>query len=172
MSVLELMGVMLALWWGTLAAFQVYALNVGTRIRLNAQLQALVARSGVKRVVIRRRRLSSLNRRALAMATYNLGRHVIYLDERFLILCDLEQLQFVLGHELGHHKLGHCRDFALRVALGAELLRLVQPYRGLKLLSEIDEELAADRYAEELTGITRHVLDYGPVSAYFRGMSE
>jgi len=82
-------------------------------------------------------------------------RHVIVFDEEFLRVASSVQVMFVLGHELGHHKMGHTR-------LLAKIKELTRFTFGLHLAcAEYDldfREAAADEYARLLTGCPQTVL--------------
>lgn len=168
MIIAQVLGVVVAGWLTAVLLCHAFAHRSSTPIKLNAELQGLVDRAGIGRVWIRRRGLSGPHQRILAMAAYCFYRKTIFLDERMLLLCDIDQLRWVLGHELGHHALGHCKRSLARVLTGAVFSI---PLRGERYLAELErDEDAADLYAETLTGLSRHVLNYGPLSSFFRGL--
>jgi hypothetical protein len=99
---------------------------------------------------------SNIKFTVLDSPTINAFAHIggyVYLNKGLIDIHEDDELQFVVGHEIGHIALGHCSNkltYAVRASevggeLGGTLAEIA--YHAISIGYSQDDELAADRYS-------------------------
>ena len=104
---------------------------------------------------------TSIHFTLLESDTINAFAHIggyVYLNSGLVKLMDDDELQFVIGHEIGHVLLGHCSKkftYAVRASevaggVGEEMVSLA--YNAISIGYSQEDELDADQFASERIG--------------------
>ena len=147
-----------AMWvwsWASVVFLPLWRLLTSERYEPPYAIRDLVKRSTVRGVHFR---LRDLPLHHFAYATTPLpGVRLIVVDRRVAEYASTVQLLFIVGHELGHLRMGH-------VEFGGLVSRVTRAMLYLNLdeweAQKLTRERAADEYSRLMTGIPRDVM-YG-----------